>query len=200
MDSIFFVEGFPSPFPQMLHVGKLFHTSRIRGRGFSWLAAIGVTIAIVLGFITLLSTVEPRGAGSLSVWPWIWPNWYVSGALSWNLRSPVMPDPWMRGALGLGVAFVLGLVWLQGRFLWWPLSPFGFFIGSSYIMNHVMWVSIFLGWLAASVTLRYGGLRLFRQLRPIALGLVLGYYIMKLPVTILCAILHIQGTGGSFAY
>ncbi len=93
-----------------------------------------------------------------------------------------------------------GLVWLQSRFLWWPLSPFGFFIGSSYIMNHVMWVSIFLGWLAASLTLRYGGLRLFRELRPIALGLVLGYYIMKLPVTVLCAILHIQGTGGSFAY
>ena len=138
---------------------------------------------------------------SLPLWPWAWPRWYVCGPLAAEVRSPSLPDPWMRGGLGLGAVFVLALVWLQSRFLWWPLSPYGFFIGGTYLMNHMMWSSIFLGWLASSLTLRYGGLRLFRQLRPIFLGLVLGYYIMKLPIAILSACLGITEEGHHyFAY
>jgi len=59
------------------------------------------------------------------------------------------------------------------------------------MMNHMMWVSVFIGWAAAAIVLRYGGLRLFRTVRPVFLGLVLGYYLPKLPITVLSAIFGI---------
>ena len=92
------------------------------------------------------------------------------------------------------------LVWLQSRFVGWPLSPYGFLIASTYMTNRMMWASTFIGWLAATVVLRYGGLRLFRQLRPIALGLVLGYYITKLPITVLSAVFGVTQRWGLFSY
>ena len=36
------------------------------------------------------------------------------------------------------------------------------------------WVSIFLGWLAKILILRYGGVRLYRAARPVFLGLIVG--------------------------
>jgi hypothetical protein len=63
-----------------------------------------------------------------------------------------------------------------------------------------MWASIFIGWAAATLVLRYGGLRLFRQLRPIALGLVLGYYLTKLPITVLSALFGVTQRWGLFSY
>jgi hypothetical protein len=36
------------------------------------------------------------------------------------------------------------------------------------------WVSLFVGWLAKGLILRYGGARLYRSARPFFLGLVMG--------------------------
>jgi hypothetical protein len=111
-----------------------------------------------------------------------------------------MPDTWLQTAMGIGAAFVLLLVWLQSSFVWWPLSPYGFLMGGTYMVNHMMWSSTFVGWLAATIVLRYGGLRLFRELRPLFLGLVLGYYITKLPITVLSAVFGVTQRWGLFSY
>jgi len=200
LDSMFMREWFCSPMPQMVHTSKLFQTARIRGRSFVWAAALATGIAIVFGLIAILYTIHRHGANTLDQWPWTWPNWSVYAPLASNLRSPQMPDNWLRAAVGIGGCFVLILVWLQSRFIWWPLSPYGFLIASTYMMNHMMWVSVFIGWAAAAIVLRYGGLRLFRQVRPVFLGLVLGYYLPKLPITVLSAIFGITQRWGAFAY
>jgi hypothetical protein len=49
----------------------------------------------------------------------------------------------------------------------------GFPINDTWIIANA-WFSIFLGWLIKLVTLRWGGLRTYRTLRPLFLGLVLG--------------------------
>jgi hypothetical protein len=200
VDSMFLREGFPAPLPQMLNAGKLFHSAGIRARRFTGAAAVAVAIAIVSGLVALLLTIQPRGASTMDQWPWSWPGWSICSPLAENIRSPRPADTWLRSALGLGAGFVLLMVWLQSRFLWWPLSPYGFLIASTYLMNHMMWASIFIGWLAAAIVLRYGGLRLFRQLRPLFLGLVLGYYITKLPITALSALLGVTQRWGLFSY
>ncbi len=200
LDSIFMREWFASPMPQMVHSSKLFQTARIRGRSFAWAAALATAVAIAFGLVAILFTIHRHGANALDQWPWTWPSWSICAPLAANLESPAMPDNWLRGALGIGAGFVLILVWLQSRFVWWPLSPYGFLIASTYMMNHMMWVSVFLGWAAAVIVLRYGGLRLFREVRPVFLGLVLGYYLPKLPITALSAIFGITQRWGSFAY
>jgi hypothetical protein len=185
---------------QTLQASKLLHTARIRARRLGWTTALATIIAIGFGFAAILITVQPRGAGTLDYWPWTWMNSRLGAALAANIRAPEAPDGMLRAALAIGGAVVLGLVWLQSRFVGWPLSPYGFLIASTYYTNTMMWASIFIGWLAATVVLRYGGLKLFRQLRPIALGLVLGYYIMKLPITVLSAIFGVTQRWGLAAY
>ena len=201
LDSVFMREGgFPSPMPQMLQASKLLHVARIRARRFGWATALAVAIAIVFGLAAILVTVQRRGASTLDSWPWSWPNWSICQVLAANIRSPEAPEGVLRAALGVGGGVVLLLVWLQSRFVGWPLSPYGFLIASTYMTNRMMWASTFIGWLAATVVLRYGGLRLFRQLRPIALGLVLGYYITKLPITVLSAVFGVTQRWGLFSY
>ncbi len=132
--------------------------------------------------------------------PWTWPNWSIYVPLAANLRDPAAAQAHLGLAMGAGAAVVLLTTYLQSRCMWWPLSPYGFVIASTYMTNHMMWASVFIGWLAATLALRYGGLRPFRSLQPIALGLVLGYYITKLPITVLSAIFGVTQRWGLFAY
>jgi hypothetical protein len=200
VESMFIIEGFPTPLPQMLHASKLFQSARIRARSFVWAAALATAVTIVFGLIAILVTLHRHGASTLDNWPWTWPAWSICSPLVSNVREPAVPENWLRGALAIGGGFVLLLVWLQSRFVWWPLGPYGFLIASTYLMNHMMWASTFIGWAAATAVLRYGGPRLFRQLRPAFLGLVLGYYITKLPITALSAIFGVTQRWGLFAY
>jgi len=200
VESMFVIEGFPAPLPQVLHSSKLFHTARIQARRFTPAAGLATVITIVFGLIAILVTLHRHGAGTLDQWPWTWPSWSICAPLAGNIRDPAMPENWLRTALGIGASFVLLLVWLQSRFIWWPISPYGFLIASTYMMNHMLWASTFIGWAAATIVLRYGGPRLFRQLRPAFLGLVLGYYITKLPITVLSALFGVTQRWGLFAY
>ena len=53
------------------------------------------------------------------------------------------------------------------------LIPLGFAIGPTQPMQD-LWFSIFLGWIAKSVTLRYGGYKAYRAALPAFLGIILG--------------------------
>ena len=62
---------------------------------------------------------------------------------------------------------------LRWRFVAWPLHPIGYLVANSYAAKKV-WFSLFIGWAAKLLVLRLGGSRLFRQVRPLFVGLILG--------------------------
>ena len=68
---------------------------------------------------------------------------------------------------------MLALLALRYQFIWWPLHPIGFITPGQFPMNNV-WFSIFLGWLIKAVVVRSGGLKGYRDARPVFLGVVLG--------------------------
>jgi hypothetical protein len=78
-----------------------------------------------------------------------------------------------RGHFGLGVALTTGLAALQWRFVNWPLHPIGYLLMYTWPIHHT-WFSIFLGWLAKVLVVRFGGARGFRAGRPFFIGLVVG--------------------------
>jgi hypothetical protein len=39
---------------------------------------------------------------------------------------------------------------------------------------HIYWASFLVGWLIKTITLRYGGLQLYRKLIPLATGMIMG--------------------------
>ena len=82
------------------------------------------------------------------------------------------------------------LLYLRYRFTWWNLHPIGFPVASTFQITYYLWFNIFLAWLIKGAVLRYGGVGLYRSLRPFFLGLVLGEF------TTACAWVFIDGHFG----
>lgn len=71
---------------------------------------------------------------------------------------------------------------------WWPLHPIGILVAPTYA-TAMIWFSFFLGWLWKSAVMRYGGIRLYRTCRPIALGLLAGEAVM-VALTLIIGMIH----------
>ena len=72
---------------------------------------------------------------------------------------------------GMGVTFLLGE--LRLRFWWWPLHPVGYLAAN--VWGSQWWyMPLFIGWLLKSLTIRYGGLRLYQKTVPLAIGVIVG--------------------------
>jgi hypothetical protein len=99
--------------------------------------------------------------------------------LDTSLRSPETADNWLRAAVVAGGGFTLLLTWLSSHFLWWPLNPIGFLVASVMHTNRELWMNAVLGWLITTLIRRFGGLRLYRQLRPAFLGIIFGDYLTE---------------------
>jgi len=89
------------------------------------------------------------------------------------VRRKVFPDPKFVANFILGGAIMSFLIFMRMRFYWWPLHPIGFVMAATYPV-HCIWFSIFLGWAAKSIIMKYGGVKAYRQVMPFFLGLVLG--------------------------
>jgi hypothetical protein len=80
-------------------------------------------------------------------------------------------------AMGVGFATTLGLLALRMRFFGFPLHPIGYAVSSAWAIN-IVWIPMIVAWILKGFTLRYGGLRAYRQWVPFFLGLVLGDCVM----------------------
>jgi len=182
--------------PQIMHSFRLIHSGRTRGRTFSLAALVAVIVMLAVGLPAILSTVYVRGA--LAVPPWnpftSYPGWAFRDLES-SMHSPEMPDNWLRLALVLGAGIMFGLVSLSARFIWWPVSPLGFVIASSWETNYSLWANIFIAWAVTTIILRYGGLRRYRALRPAFLGLVLGQYLTGGALNIITSVFGLTQPG-----
>jgi len=178
--------------PQMMNSFKLVDRARVQGKRFALAAALAVTAMLAVGLPSLLAVVYRHGASAMGYargWPFqMFPNWCF-GDLDAALRSPPPPDNWLRLAMVIGVAVAAALVWLNTHFVWWPLSPIGFLIASSYETNRSLWLNAFIAWTLTTLIRRYGGLRLEQLVRPAFLGLVLGEYLPSGVFAIISAIL-----------
>ncbi|MBD3184146.1 hypothetical protein GF312_17815 [Candidatus Poribacteria bacterium] len=65
------------------------------------------------------------------------------------------------------------LIFMRYTFFWWRVHPLGYAMTTSWA-PYTIWFSIFLGWLSKFVILKFGGLKLYRQMRPFFLGIVMG--------------------------
>ncbi len=144
--------------------------------------------------------------GTLASWAWCLHVYYHYGAAgavvnSWRtsqgsspfnalmgwMNNPLPSDPARIGGalVGLGLVSLLGV--LRTQFVWWPLHPIGYAIGSTDMMAW-LWCPTLLGWLAKSVILRYGGAKMFRQALPFFLGLILGDYAISGILAVICTV------------
>jgi hypothetical protein len=81
--------------------------------------------------------------------------------------------------LGTGGAVTYGIMLARSRFAGFPLHPIGYMMCLTYPM-HMLWFSVFLGWLSKVLITRFGGIDTYRKTVPLFLGLALGDVAMML--------------------
>jgi hypothetical protein len=114
---------------------------------------------------------EARASGMKEV------GWDSFNRLASWLQSPRPPD-WTENAFvlaGLGGTILLSL--LRHRFLWWPLHPAGYALGSGFAVDDY-WFTMVLTSAMKWGVLRHSGARGYRASLPFFFGLILGDYIV----------------------
>jgi hypothetical protein len=90
------------------------------------------------------------------------------------LNTPRPPELQRIWATGAGSVIVILLSLLRVRFAGFPFHPLGYAMTCCF--GDVFWGPFLLVWLLKTLTLRYGGMRLYRRAVPFFLGLALGHF------------------------
>jgi hypothetical protein len=155
---------------------KIANQARISARPLFRAMAIGIVLALVLGAYVTLTGMYHYGFYNLRAANQSWlssqVNW-SSGHIFSALSNPSKLDWNAVAGVGAGAVVALGLGLLRARFWWWPLHPVGYLAANCWGM-HWFYMPFFVGWLGKSLVTRYGGLRLYRQTVPLAIGLIAG--------------------------
>lgn len=157
---------------------KIAHSARLPGRLVAvcmW-AAILLMIAIV-PWVTLHYAYR-HGALNFDWWLFRDSGGWEFGPLVENLRAPRPASSFLLAGLATGAAVMMLLTWLHSRFVWFAISPLGFVLGGTWGMVGRMWASAFVAWLLVFLIRRFGGLRLYRAVRPAFLGMVIGHLVI----------------------
>jgi hypothetical protein len=105
------------------------------------------------------------------------------------LTDPTSPEWDAMMWCGVGALAFVCLSLMRLRFLWWPFHPAGFVIGFG-LMQYSMFFPFLIAWLAKALVLRYGGLRVYRQTLPLAIGLIMGDVLNQSLWNIIALITH----------
>jgi hypothetical protein len=154
-------------------------------------AALGLGIAYWthLGTFYSLGALSAVGAGGNGYYEVNWAQGSYMQLVNLAPRDPLGPNL----ARLAGAAIVLLLAALRGRFTWFPFTPWGFVIASSY--GNTYWASFFLTWVAQRLILRYGGMTLHARAVPGFLGIAFGYM-----TATLAAVAIAFATGQTFSF
>ncbi len=161
--------------PSLLDAYKIAAVGKIGQRRLLAALVLGILVATPVSYWSFMTTVYRRGATTLSPWfmmgspqqpPWI---------ITHLLLNPQQASPSSMVLVAAGAVVALACGAMRARYIWWPLHPIGYAMGPSWPMIQ-MWFSIFLGWLAKSLILRYGGSRAFERSRAFFLAMVLGEF------------------------
>ncbi len=156
---------------------KIADASGVDQRRLAWAVAAGFLVALTAGALVTLWGVYHYGyfgttAGAAPYWPSLQSR-QDGGLIMQHLSAPSPPDYNGMLAMAAGGAIAIALGALRLRLWWWPFHPVGYIIANSWGMHWYL-VPFLVGWSAKTLVLRYGGLRLYRQTFPVAIGLIVG--------------------------
>ena len=176
-----------------MHGLKLSDTASIRKRSLFSCVAAAVIISVVGSILTTLWMSYRFGGSTMQNFGWFFTGMPQTtwGTIEQKLRhgftfSMVM-ERWLWTVLG--GAFMFFLMTMRHRFLWWPLHYLGFPIADTHVIKNA-WFSVMLGWLLKSVLLKYGGIRLYRKMKPLFLGAILGQLMAAFFWAVVAAVLN----------
>ena len=163
--------------PSVMQGAKL--GSDLRTKRWKLYGAMGLAIlvALPLSFFAFQAVVYRYGGIDIGWWTFNSQTGYFYSRVDRALTTGVDPVWWEIFYIGAGMALMAALLLLHRRFVWWPIHPAGYCTANSWAMYN-MWFPFFVGWLAKTLVLRYGGTDSYQKWRDFFLGLIFGDMIM----------------------
>lgn len=159
--------------PHQMDAFKMAQEVKVNSRRIVPAICVSTLIGVTASFLIALAIWHSYGAEARTD-PWRTSEGRVPFDNLVNvLRNPTGPDWPGIGGLSFGFVFTSFLMAMRMRFVWWPLHPVGYAIANTGTMNQT-WLPFFLAWLFKSLSMRYGGIKMYRLLRPFFLGLIAG--------------------------
>jgi hypothetical protein len=102
-------------------------------------------------------------------------TWLAGSVVTDLVSNPRSPNPTASAFVGVGLAVVLGLTKLRFMFPSFPLNPVGYALAMNYGVDYY-WFGLLVAFVIKVGVQRYGGLKAYRRLYLLALGVMLGEY------------------------
>jgi len=166
---------------QLFHMGTLAHALRVCEEEY---LAIGtrrlfliLVAALLVGLVTTICCYIWLGYrhGLLHGFEWYYINspQYHWGWVVNSLENPNPPQFLCHLFLLIGAGSAASLSWATHHFVGWPLHP----VGLAFALTNTVridWFGMFIAWLIKAAVMRYGGVSVYRLVRPFFIGLILG--------------------------
>lgn len=154
---------------------KISSAARIPQRPLLLAMSVGFVLALVFGTWVVLTGIYQRGFWNFQILYSSWIPITMRNLGQGNYDGIANPSGFslaMTAPLMGGMAFTFLLAAMRARFWWWPLHPVGY-LAANVWGTQSWWCPMFVGWLVKSLVIRYGGLRLYQQTMPAAVGMIL---------------------------
>jgi len=161
--------------PYLMNSFKMGHSINLRGSHLAAAVGLSMVFAVAVSYYTAITIIYRHGGVTLAKGTMEEAPTWAFNKLNSFIDTPLKPSSLGIGSTLFGMAFMLFMLNMNRNFLWWRLNPLGYLMGSTGTLNHI-WFSVLLGWLASGFVLKYGGLRIYRRLRPAFVGLILGEF------------------------
>ena len=165
---------YSDPMPHQLEEFKLAEQTKTNNMKMLFVIIFSVILSI---FATFWSYVDPSHRVGMEEARMNWVGQESMDRLQNWLMNPIEPSSSTAISFGVGMVFTLFLASMRMRFLWWPFHPAGYAVSNSWGMS-VAWFPLFIAWFIKSLVMRFGGLKLLRQLTPLFMGLMLGEFVI----------------------
>lgn len=163
------------PMPAQLEALKMAENDRMNSRRLVWAMLIASVLAIVVCSWANLWVCYNDGAAAKCIGFKQWVGAESYNDLSRWLEVQERPNPAGTTWMVVSAAFTFFCAFMRRQFLWWPFHPAGYPLAVSFALEY-FWFAVFVAWALKGSVLRIGGMRLYRQGIPFALGLILGDY------------------------
>ena len=163
--------------PHQLEGLRIAHVSKIPSRRMFGVIVLAMVVGIIASYWNVLRMYYIKGAATPNVNLWrtnmgLIPYRQLRGWLDYPSEPNLGSVPYIMG--GMLTSFLL--MFLRTRLLWWPFHPLGYAMGNSFNMD-LIWMPMFVSWMMKKLILQYGGIRAYRNMMPLFIGLLLGDYI-----------------------
>ncbi len=137
---------------------------------------IAVGFGLVVSFIIALFVWTKFGAlAKAEPWRSLMGRNSFTKLSNW-LTVPSAPDRGGMMGVGLGIAFTIFLSLMRVRYVWWPFHPAGYCMSTTSVAGSA-WMPFFIAWLAKVCIVRGGGMKLYKRMLPLFLGLIAGDFL-----------------------